>query len=298
MGLTRVRRTAAAVLTQTFYVGEDPSDAAGDVTVAVRRLDGTLLASGIATKPGSTTGQYQWILTGGPTAPASVTWQLDHLVVTWTGTVGGALMTLTDRVEVVGGFVFGLAEARQADSSLANPVKYPTSLLAAKRIEVETELERITGQAWVPRFGRFALDGNGYAGLAVPKVYPVRALRAVGTVEAGVLTALTLPTAATLDQYGNLTRAGGRPWPLGFGNVVLELEFGNDEPPPDLRDAAIYRLRSRLNLTRSGVPDRVNVYTTPDGSTYRITMPGPNTTGIPEVDGIYQSYPAPRYGFA
>jgi hypothetical protein len=290
LSLIRVIRTAAATLTRSLFVDETPTDATGSVLVAVTRLDGTVVTSGTATHPGPT-GVYTFILPGQAL--------VDHLDVTWTATLGGATVALTDRVEIVGGFMFGLAEARASDSSLSDPARYPTATLADKRIEVEQECERLTGQAWVPRFARAVLGGTGCDTLVLPH----QAVRTVRSVKTRTLPTEAYTAVSTLANFvpspgGILTRYDGGLFPAGYQSVVVEYEHGADVPPEDLKEAAMMRLRSRLNLSRSGVPDRVNSYTTPDGSTYRVSMPGRDYTGIPEVDAVYQRYSAPPVGFA
>lgn len=298
MSVIRVVRTAAATLTRSIYVDETPTDAGGVVTVSVTRLDGTVVASGTATDAAGT-GNYSFILPGGPTGPTSATWQVDHLDVAWTGTFGGAVVTLTDRVEVVGGFFFGLAEARASDKSLASEATYPTAMLADKRIEVEQEADRIMGWSWVPRFERVVLTGTGCDTLILPR-QAVRALRSVKTraTPDAAYTAVADLTKVTVSPGGVIRRYDGGHFPNHYGSTVVELEHGHDRPAEDLKDAAMYRMRSRLNLSRSGPPDRVNSYTTPDGSVYRLNVPSRGKTGISEVDSVYQDYEAPPVGFA
>jgi hypothetical protein len=292
VSLIRVLRTAAATLARTLYVDETLTDATGALTVTVRRLDGTLVDTAAAIR--ISTGLYTYTFPGRAV--------VDRLDVIWTCTLAGAAVELSDTVEIVGGYLFGLAEARNSDSSLADPVKYTTGALATKRIEVEEECERITGRAFVPRFGRAVLSGSGGTELFLPN-YDIRVLRGVSTLAQpnGVLTASSVSdlanTAAT--SGGMLTRFGSVPyWPWGISNIVVEYEYGWDRPPDELKRAAMYRLRSLLNLTRSGVPDRVSAYTTPDGATYQVSLPSRGSTGIPEVDAVYQRYEVPPDGFA
>jgi hypothetical protein len=270
----RVLRTASAVLTREVYAGEDLVDAAAGMMVTVTRLDGTVVSGPVvADHPG--TGRYTYTLPGQP--------DLDTLNVAWTGTVGGSIVTLTDRVEIVGGFFFELAEARGSDSSLSDPLRYPTAALADKRLEVEVECERICGWAFVPRHGRIILPGIGGNVLTLP-IQRLRAIRSISTT--------IQPGVAALVRYD------GGVFPLGTANIVVEFEHGWDYPPEDLKEKSMYRLRSLLNLTRSGVPDRVSSYSTPDGAVYRITLPTRGSTGIPEVDAVYSRHEAPPLGFA
>jgi hypothetical protein len=297
MSLVRVQQTSSATLSRTFYVDETPTDAAAGVSVTVTRPDGTAVTSGSATLAGAGTGRYTFVLPGGPAAPGSATWQLDTLTVAWAGTVGGAAITLTDTVEVVGGFLFSLTEARNSDPALMSSVMYPTALLAAKRIEVEQECERICRQAFVPRFARRKLNGDGSRRVQLPHPF-VRRLRAASVAWVTGSAQVPLGTGefaniAVTDE-GQAVR-GFNIWPSGVGNVVVEYEHGWDGPPADIVDAALTRMRTLLARPRSGVPDRVASYTN-DAGTFRVSMPGPAATGIPDVDAVYHSYRTPLVG--
>jgi hypothetical protein len=297
MSLVRVMRTAAATLTRTVYVDETPTDMAAPPAVTVTRLDGTVVVSGTATKPGSTTGIYTYTLPGGPTSPGSATWQLDHLDVTWAGSLAGAAVTMVDRVEVVGGFLFGLAEARASDPSLASQTTYPTAALAAARVLVEQECELICRQAFVPRFRRYVTNGTGLRALQLPDPH-LRVLRAakVAWVTGQPLVALGAGDLAnTVVTDEGVAVRGYNIWPFGTGNVLFEYEYGPDQPPEDLRQAAMARLRYRLNTNRSGLPSNVSSYTTQEG-TFRVMQPGARRTGDPEVDAVYQRYSEPLVG--
>ena len=288
MSTIRVLRTAPATLTKPVTVDEVLTDASAGMTVTARRLDGTLVSTGAAGNP--SVGTYTYVLPGQAT--------LDTLDVSWVGIVGGSTVTLTDRVEIVGGFIFGLAEARGSDSSLSDPLRYPTSALADKRLAVELECEKICGWAFVPRYTRVTASGTGTNVLTLP-IQKLRTLRELSTrYQPGVTTVVTALTDIAVEPGGQIVRYDGGIFPAGTSNIVVGVEHGHDYPPEDLKDKAMYRLRSMLNLTRSGVPDRVSTYSTPDGAHYRVVLPRRGSTGIPEVDAVYQRYEAPPIGFA
>jgi hypothetical protein len=285
----RVLRTAALDITHHFSLDEAALDAGGAVTYAVTRLDGTAVTSGTAADAAGT-GNYSFTLPGGPTSPTSATWQLDTLAVSWTGTFGGAVFTALDYVEVVGGYLFNLDEARALPPAL-DTTTYPTATLKTKRIEVEEECERICGRAFVPRFHREALSGRDTDRLGVRHRY-LRTLRAVTV--SGVAWSAPDVAAVRISESGMLTRPAGNIWPAGASNVVVEYEHGYDYPPEEIRSAAMKRLRSRLTTTSSGVPDRAISWNTQDGGTYRISLPSGERTGIPDVDAAYEGYPRRR----
>jgi hypothetical protein len=294
MGLTRVLKTASATLTRTFYIDEAPQDCVSPPTVTVKRLDGTTVVTGTASSSGVGTGTYTYVLPGGPTAGSSATYQLDDLDVLWQGTVGGAQVTLYDRVEVVGGFLFSLAEARASDSSLSNTTTYTTDALRRARLDTETELERICKVSPVPRFRRVTLDGSGSGSILLPNPLvrnPIRfASQAYWYGQPQVtLTTLEL-TFVNADLASILRRADGNIWAFGTQNVIIEYEHGMTYPPPYLVDAALIRFRGLLNRHRTGVPDRAERIVNAEGGTYLLSMPDDEKTGIPEVDAAYRKF--------
>lgn len=291
MSLIRVLQTSQVTLTHTFYVDETPTDAAGSVTVTVTRLDGTAVgAPATATSLGS--GVYTFV------KPGYI--DLDTHLVEWSGTVGGAALKVHDIVEIVGGFYFGLAEVRAMRPPL-DPTVYTTAELAAKRIEVEQEVDRITHSSFVPRFARVVLSGNGTDRIRTPDM-DLRAIRAIKTawLHGGTFHIWT-PTEISYvgaHQGGVLIRDIGLIWPTGTQNVIVEYEYGQDYPPEDLRSAAKKRLRSLLSSATASIPDRTLSYTTPDGASYRLTTPSKEKTGIPDVDAAYERACVDAGGFA
>lgn len=284
MGLTRVAKTAAATLEHTFYVGETGTDSStSPVTVAITDANGTAVTSGNATSAGQ--GRYTFPL------PAQA--QLQLLTVAWSGTIAGAAVVETDLVEIVGGFFFTLAEGRSSDTTLADTTKYSTAQLTAARLEVEVECEEICDRAFVPRYKRVVLDGTGTSELVLGG-HDIRTVRAVKVaprvgetfvaLSAAELAALTV----TPDQV--LIRTDNATWTEGRDNVIVELEHGLDRPAEDLVRAAKVRFRSRLNIHRTGIPDRAVSFTTGEGATYRLSLPDAYKTGLPDVDAVYARY--------
>jgi hypothetical protein len=279
MSLVRMMVTSKVTVTHVFKADEVPTDAAGNVTATVLRLDGTSVASGTATHGAAGSGAYSWDVTRAV---------LDSLTLDFSGSVGGSTVTARDYVEVVGGFLFDLGDAR---SDLGIPASVTSAKLAQKRIEVEQECERICRRAFVPRFAREVLSGNGTERLAL-KNTEIRTIRSV-IVNGTAVTGTDL-TAINYSDSGVLTRPDGVLWPAGVKNVVVEVEHGWDYPPEDLRDAAMLRLRSMLPRARSGVPDRATSFVNDNGATYRLSLPTKDTTGIPDVDGTYAKYARAR----
>lgn len=291
---TVVRRVAnaATTVTHTFEVGETPTDPTGTPTYTIVDANGTAVSNGNATVVGGGTGQV--------TAPLAAQTSLRLLTVTWSATVDGVARVETDLVEIVAGFYFTLGEGRASDASLVDPAKYTTEQLERARTETELECELICNRSFLPRYARVALDGTGTDELVLrhpdPERTPseVRTLRRVSVAPAldetfVDLTSAELNAVAAGDD-GVLRRTDGQVWTWGRGNVVVEFELGYTVPPTDLVRAALVRFRSRLNIHRTGIPDRAASFTSADGGTYRLTMPEAYRTGLPEVDAVYERY--------
>ncbi|MGH3978090.1 MAG: hypothetical protein ACRDRZ_03650 [Pseudonocardiaceae bacterium] len=285
MALTRVARTAAATLTHTFEVGDQVTDSSTTVTVSVVDAGGAAVSSGNATSAGAGTGRYTYALPG----QAS----LGLLTASWSGTIAGAAVVETGTVEIAGGFFFGLARLRNSDTSLGDPAQYTADELALARLETEVECETICDRAFVPRYGRVVLNGTGTTDLVIPDadLRTVRAAR-ISPAAGEAYVELTAGELAALQLIGGreLRRADGEGWTLGTGNVLIEYEHGLDAPPEDLRRAALVRARTRLNIPRSGIPDRATSFTVGEGGTFRLDLPGPYKTGLPDVDAVYGRY--------
>lgn len=285
MALIRVAKGAAATLTHTFTVGESVTDSTTAVTVSGVDATGVTVFSGTASSAGAGTGRYTFTMAGQAA--------LSAITVSWSGTIAGAAVTETDQVEIVGGFFFTLLEGRASDPVLADATRYPTDELAAVRTEVETECEWICLRAFVPRYRRVVLDGTGTTDLVLPDAL-VRTVRSASVAPRygqapTALTVAQLAAVAVVDDQSAI-RTDGAVWTEGRRNVVVEYEYGGDAPPADLVRAAKIRFRSRLNIARTGIPDRATSFTSGDGGTYRLSMPDAFLTGIPEVDAAYGRY--------
>lgn len=280
--LTRVLRTAAATLDHTWYVGETATDSATTVTVTITDANGAAVTSGNATSTGA--GRY--------TFPLPVQASLQVLTVDWTGTITGAVVTETDTVEVVGGTLFTLPEGRGSDPSLSDTGKYTTAQLIEKRLEVEQECEEICDRAFFPRYRRVVLDGSGNPDLLLSDgdIRTIRAARVALRPGQTFVPLTSNELAALVVEDRMLKRTDTKPWTEGIQNVIVEYEFGLTVPPADLKRASLTRFRSRLNLTRSGIPERAISYTNPDGASYRLDTPGAWKVGIPDVDAVYSRY--------
>lgn len=288
MALYRVLRTAKATLTRTFYLDEDPTTASGNVVVTVSRQDGTVVQGPVnATGPDAENG-YSFTFDGRDV--------LDELDLLWAATVGGDAIVLDqDVIQVVGGFYLGLGEIRRIDPKFqgaSGTARYTTQELIDKRIEVEDEFERITGQAFVPRFERETLsgDGGGVLRLRWPRLRKVRAVTVGGVAWAQDRVDAFGPSPLGIVRVANA-------WPAGVGNIVFEYEHGMNRAPTDIVRAARLRMKSFLLTTQSPLPDRAERIATTEVGLVTLAIASKDTTGIPEVDAALARFPSPRPGF-
>jgi hypothetical protein len=274
--MQRIVQGLSATLSHTFYVdgiATDPSPDAASVTIT--RDDGIeLVTAGVAVNAGVGVASY--------TLTPLHTVELDVLTVAWTATVGGQSQVFTDIVEVVGGNLFTIAQAR-ALSPLNDTTKYPTAAIVDARTMVESSLEDACGVAFVPRYDRRVFSGWGTSTLLLPP--RTRRIRSVSV--AGV--PLGAPAVSTML----LMPTGELYYPSAFGrgvaNLEIAFEHGYDYPPPRVSQAAL--LWCKNFLVKGPVDDRMTSIVSEDG-TFALSTPGMRgaMVGIPEVDAVIQQY--------
>jgi hypothetical protein len=270
--MQRIARARSATLTQTFYENGVPTDPSPDAaTVTITRDDGTVIVTDAATVNAGT-GVASYTLTPDDTA------NLDLLTVTWTAEFGGSEQTYTDTVEIVGGFLFTVAQAK-ALSGLASKT---TQQIIDARTLVETALEDACGVAFVPRYQRESLSGLGFtqAILSMPRVTAVRSLTLNGAVVTDA--ASVVPSGSGAIHYpAGFTR--------GFGNYEVAYEHGWPSPPPRVSQAALRWARSIL--IDGPIDDRYTSVSNEVG-TFALATPGlrGSVSGLPEVDATIAAY--------
>jgi hypothetical protein len=273
--LERIQQRTPGTLSQQWYEDGAVVDP-GTVTVGITRADGTVLVAAGAATSGTSTAPRTYNLTTTHTA------LLDRLLVTWTSTLKG---TLVSYVEVVGGFLFGIAEAR-ALKPLDSVTNYTTAAIIDMRTTVEQALEEECGVAFVPRYTRETVNGPGTMTLLLkwPKVTAIRSAL-VGT------TTLTSTDLAALT-YGLGGVVGGYAWTAGIGNLTVGYEHGYPTPPAEIRRAALTLAKMWLVGQRSPIDDRAITFNTTDGGTYSLAVPGRNGShfGHPDVDIAVDRY--------
>lgn len=260
----------------------EPATGSGTITVKLDKADGTnVLATG------ATDGSNPYTRS----LPVASNLTLEQLVATWY--VDGVARATT-YIEVVGGYYFSIATARDRDSSLNDAGGYTTARLTEARRQVEDYCERYTNVAWVPRWRQMRLNGSGTTALYLPDplLRTVRAVRIYTSATAYTSLTTTELAAIPADDAGIATRTDGSVWPAGEANIVIEYEHGHDRPPADLVNAAIVHLRLQVNETRAGYSAEPQVITDAVGNV--IDVPSPWRT----VLGTYKRYRVQTPGFA
>jgi len=284
-------------LTKTWYVDGTATDV-GDVTIGIDDGNGDEIVAAATATTNNTDGTYTYSLADQPSP--------DELIVTWTRTDTGA--DLVDRMELVGNWLFTESQARafhaKADATAAlkplnSAAEYPDAVIADERKRIQDDLEYWTGRAWIPRYCRLELSGNGGSVLplshAIPRTSDGYVLTRPGRLnDIGiVLTVSVAGTALTVSDieidtiHERLINKDGifaaatiaNPY-----NVVVEYIYGQ----PTLVDG-IDRIAMKLLVDRlvpSAFTDRA-LEVANDYGTVRLVQPGGpmmNVSRIPEVN--------------
>ena len=243
------------------------------------------------------------------TIPVANLAKLDTYTFTWTGTAGTSV-TWIQVIELVGGYLFEIADLRTMDRAFTDTVKYPSATLRQVRNWVEDVIEgsRAAQVAFVPRGARVTLDGTSpdytrgfspllygadYRGLIVPN-YLVRQVHS-GSVNGTALTQAEIDAITISDNL--LWRSAGvqwPAWPFGKSNITLHYEHGHDRTPGAITRAAL--ILAREYLIKSDLPNRATATSIGD-QLFRITVAGRDgITGIPDVDAAIDQFGRKGYG--
>lgn len=273
--LERILRGTAATIENTFSLdGVDTDPSPDDATVQILRDDGTELAAA-----GSDTSELGAGRVGYTFTPAD-TADLDHLTARWTAHIEGYDQTLETHIEIVGGFLFSIADARR-DETLADTGEYPTADIVRERTAAESDIEDACRRAFVPRYRRETCWGVINGRLALRR--DLRRLRWV-KVDGTLLTSDQLAAVRTLAPRRLLLPVRGL-----AQRVDVAYECGDDIPPARGREAAL--VLAKVRLTDGPITDRAMSLDTENG---RINMATPGVRGasfgIPTVDAFVQDF--------
>jgi hypothetical protein len=270
--MDRVKRQTAVTISNAWYVGGVIADP-GTVTIGITRDDGTVLVPAGTATVGAGAAQRTFALT---TAHTSV---LDLLTATWTTSLLGVD---TSMVEIVGDFLFSIAQARALDP-LGDTARYTTQMITDARTLAETALEDACGVAFVPRYRRESFSGIGMTQtmLGMPRVTASRSLQLDGSDVTDLSTVVPIGS-GTIYYPAGFTR--------GFGNYTVAYEHGWQSPPPRVTNAAL--LLARRYLVDSPVSDRATSLTTDDGTTQFLVTAGVRQAvfDIPEANAVVAQY--------
>jgi hypothetical protein len=276
VAVQRALRNTQATVEVTFYSAGVATDADGAVTIDITRADGTAFATGAATShPG--VGRYAYTL-----APQT---NLEYFTLVWNGTFGGVAQKITTHAEIVGAFYAPLNDIR-AMKGLANTTDFSNAALEEARQWFEDLAEDYCGRAFVPRFGIDKLDGDSTDTILLDRIEPrtILSCKIGGVAQTGL-------TTWTLYDTGRVVRDTGV-FDEGSRNVIIQYEYGADEPDLELRSAALRAIQYRLLGDNLGLPA--------EAMSAAVDVRGPLTigtpfqqaagmgrpTGIPEIDHV------------
>lgn len=263
---------------------ENPTPDTATVTITRQSTGTVLYTDAAAIDVDDPAGRFGYTLTPSDTA------LLDTLTADWTVTFDSFVQTATTTVEVVGGFLFTVGQARQLEP-LNNETRYPTSKILEARTLAEQTIEDACGRAFVPRYRQETLHGTGTSDLLLT-MPDLRAIRSVSTTTSGVATAYTSDELALLavNPTGLLYNTGAT-WTAGVGNITVGYEHGLAMPPARVSQAALILARSWL--VKGPVDDRALGQATAGGDfSFGLATPGRNGSwvGLPEVDAVIDQY--------
>jgi hypothetical protein len=281
--LERVQQNTPLTLSKQWYEDGVAVDA-GAVTIGITRADGTVLVAAGTSTAGTGTNPRTYNLTTTHTA------LVDRLTVTWTSTTKGVQVSI---VEVAGGALFSISDLR-ASLSLPNTTTTATADLIEMRTTVEQAIEQACGCAFVPRY--FEETFNGEGGLAVFTYAPL-----VGNVPNTTIPFVTQVRSASIGGVA-VTAADVLPdvagfyyattWPTGYRNVVIRYTTGAQSVPAEISRAALLLAKMWLSGRTSPIDDRAVTFSTTDGGSYSLAVPGRNGSvfGQPDIDAVVQRY--------
>jgi len=276
-----LRNTALSVLSPTFVGadGETPTDTASTPTAAVSREDGTSLSALTVTASSVSDGVYSAALTTTHTS------QLDRLKVTWGGTAGSLAQSYVTELEVVGAHYATIPEIRD-ERGLDNMTTFPLHLIRRVRDKWAQQIEDACGVAFVPRYERDVLRGDGTPYLALSKIRPLSLIAVTIDGVSQTLTDFTLHDTGLIEYEGSVF-----PTSSTGPNVVVTYEHGFPNVPEDIRHEVVKAIRQELLRYVKDLPTDAISQAFPDGPTIRYSTPGTDRpTGILSLDAVLNRY--------
>lgn len=265
-----LQRTSAALTWSPVDSDGEPSLVdPGTVTVTITDSAGVELHADAATTSDGVERTY--------TLSTTDTATLDVLTATWK--VAGNVVAET-QAAIVGGYYFTLAELRASHKTVLDNGKWTNALLLKLRNEVEESFESWTQMSWVPRFSVSTV----HAGLAdVQAIRNIRWIRHYSDNDT-----FTEGSAAEVADTHGTAWGSVHGWCHNYGRTVIGVEHGMNEPPADLKAAAMRYCQRLATRRESGLSDRAQSYTTPEGMTVNVGRIGTDwrPTGDEIIDEV------------
>ena len=198
---------------------------------------------------------------------------LDVLSVAWS--LDGVVRT-TSHHRIVGGFLFAISEV----TALGGLASYDNATLLQFRDATIDMVELWTGVSWNPAYDLEQFQGYGRCTHA-STFRPLRTIRSLsldGTTQS-VSDLKVNPESGLITSLSALC-----------GWTILGVEHGFDEPPDDLRNAAIQACKFALLQSKSALGQRVRSISDEQG-TRTFSFAGKNhPTGIDDIDSVIMSH--------
>lgn len=272
----RLPRGVAGVLSWQATDAEGEARNPGTTTVGVTRADGSVLVPAATATSGTEDNPRTLALTPAQTAT------LDTLTVTWTD---GSAAQFSTVVEIAGGHLFTAAELRAFRRDAADMAKYPAADVALQRLKAEVECEWICDVAFVPRYRRVTVAGEGAETLHLPdhEVRTIRSLSVDGIAwTQGQIDDLLFDDSVVARTSGVWTRSE---------RIIIGYEHGRRRPPEDLRQGVMLRCWEGLTSPFADIPARTTRFRTQtSGTTYELDKATAYSTGNPDIDAAYERH--------
>lgn len=272
IGQRRILAGSRADLVVELYRDGLAATPTGSLTFSAADALGTVVASGVAT---AAAGKLTATLTAAQSALPN------QLTVTWAGLVFDAepAVELETTHEIVGAWLFGLAEARRYEGGkLTSETTYPASAILEARDRITDQFEDILGYAMGRRYALEQVDGNGSDSVWLNEPY-VSSIRAAHTLQSdGTWLEVTGEMIVTNAGRAELLAST---WPRGTANVRIAYEAGIQPVPLDLKEAALELLV--YQMVSSDVSKRATQQTNEHG---QFTLGAGEWFGLVDVDKV------------
>jgi hypothetical protein len=224
------------------------------------------------------------------TVAAAHTASLAAWSATWSAAVDGETQSIDTPVEVVGGFLFDIPTVRGMGITAD---RYSDATVAAARTLVESELEDACKRAFVPRYVRDVLSGDGSTTLLLPQRL-ASAVTAV-TVDGVALTSDELAELVLDPDTGELYRPLG--WSKGRRNIAVRYVHGHQRPPAAAVRAGQDLIKDVLTYPTAPIDPRASLISNDLGTLSLVTAGIRGAMfSLPSCNALVDAYALPSFG--